>query len=916
MEEANTERAARVVGREQELGELEALLEDPSRHTLVLVGEPGIGKTTLWDAGVEAARERGLRVLSARPSSAEARASFAALTDFFDGIDSEALATLPETQLRALEVALLRAEPARAPPEPHKIAVALLNALRVLAADAPLLVAVDDVQWLDPPSADALMFAARRLEDEEIGFLLATRPAGGTSSLERALERTRPERLEVAPLSLGATRRLLSERLGLTLPRHVLRGVFDACSGNPLFALELGRALVESGLPAIGEDIPVPDTVEDLLGVHVAQLSRPTRRLLLAVALSADPRVSELEAFSDPVAVEDAVEAGVLVVDRDRVRAAHPLLAAAARKRSRANERRQLHLALAKVVADEELRALHHALATQHPDAKLAEAVSAAAAKASARGSVRDAVALAEHALRLTPLGADERSDRVLELAGYLDVAGEPQRLSDLLVPELDSLPGGAARARAELLLFECAVTDDEAHQRLERALVESEGDAELRSDVLARMSIYATTVDAERIRDAEAWAMEALSLSGQAGPDAERLALTALAWARSLAGRSIDDVCERFHAVSDTAFHIAGSPERAAACRLIARGELNDARTSLADLLQLANERGEGWSSVVLRRHLCELELRAGEWKTASRLLDEWAESPDRDLMGSGTYERLRAHHAMGVGLPDDAKQWAASGVAEAEVTGARWHLLVAVRVRGAAALVAHEPALAAESLRAVWQHLVREGVEDPGAIPLAPDLVEALVELGELDEARAVVDRVSELAERQDHPWGLATAKRCDGLIRLAGQTYDEEAAEALAEAATDYEKLGLRFDAARSLLGLGRAQRRLRKWGAARQTLEQATAAFDKLGSHGWAEEARSELARVGARRPAPTGELTKTERRVVELAAEGHSNKEIAHALFVTVPTVEGHLSRAYAKLGVHSRGQLAARLADM
>ena len=771
MEEATKERAARVVGRESELAELYEFVAASPRRCLVLVGEPGIGKTTLWEAGVAAARERGLRVLSARPSGAEAKASFAALTDLFDGIDSEELADLPLPQLRALEVALLRAEPARAPPEPHAITVGLLNALRALAAEAALLVAIDDVQWLDPPSADALVFAARRLQAEEVGFFLATRSAD-PSPLERALERTRPERLEVAPLSLGATRRLVSDRLGLALPRHVLRGLFDSSSGNPFFALELARALVERGLPETGEDIPVPDAVEDLLGVHVARLPRPTRRLLLAVALSADPRVSELEAFADPSAVEDAVEAGVLIVDRDRVRAAHPLLAAAARKRSRASERRQLHLALAGVVADEELRALHLALATQHPDAELANAVAAAAARASARGAAQDAVALAEHALRLTPSGADARSDRVLALAGYLDVAGEPHRLTDLLTPELDSLPR-EARVRAQLLLFECTVTDDEAHQRLEQALVDSESDAALRSDVLARMSIYATTIDAERVREAEAWAEEALSLSRDAGPDAERLALTALAWARSITGRPVDDLCKRFHAASDAAFHIADSPDRAAACRLISRGEVQEARTLLTEMLRLAGERGEPWSTVVLRRHLCEAAVRAGDWETASRLLDEWDESPDRDLMGSGSYERLRAGLAIGLGSPEDAQRWAAAAVPAAEATGARWHLLVALRTRGSAALAAHEPAHAIDSLLAVWEHTQREGLDDLAVGQVGLDLVQALVEVDRLDDARGVADRLQELAERQGHPWGLASAKRCDAVLRLASRS-----------------------------------------------------------------------------------------------------------------------------------------------
>ena len=201
----------------------------------------------------------------------------------------EELGGLPVPQLRALQVALLRSEPAGVSAEPHAIAVGFLNALRALAAGAPLLVAVDDVQWLDSPSAEVLDFAARRLEGDEIRFLLARRP-GSPSALERSLERRRLERLEVGPLSLGAMRRLLRERLGLSMGRQLLRRIVDATQGNPLFALELGRTLADGRLPAVGEEIPVPDAVEDLLGTRVARLPEAVRRLLLAVALSGDLR--------------------------------------------------------------------------------------------------------------------------------------------------------------------------------------------------------------------------------------------------------------------------------------------------------------------------------------------------------------------------------------------------------------------------------------------------------------------------------------------------------------------------------------------------------------------------------------------------------------------------------------------------
>jgi DNA-binding NarL/FixJ family response regulator len=904
-----------VVGRESEFAVLrEFLTGDSPAGALVLTGGPGIGKSTLWEAGLAHARERGWRVLSARPSSAEAQLSFGALIDLCHGLDGQALTGLPAPQRVALEVALLRAQPARLAPEPHAIGLGWLNALRALADDERVLVAVDDVQWLDPPSADALAFAARRLDGEAVGFLLARRP-GRRSALERALERGALGRLEVGPLTLGATRRVLSERLGLSLSRQLLRRIVEATQGNPLFALEVGRALAERGPLEIGEDIPLPGAVEEMLGTRVARLPVPLRRLLLAVALSADLRTGELEAIAEPGALDDAVDAGLLLVEGSRVRASHPLLAAAAKKRARRRERRELHLALAGTVADEELRALHLALATDRPDEELAGTVAAAAAGASARGARQEAVQLAEHALRLTPPEGEERSERLFALAGYLETAGEPQRLTDLLAPEIDSLPAGAARARGWLLLSSGAgISDGDDYDRhLELALAECHDVPHVKAQVLSMKAENAAVGGVSRIRQSEAWAHEALVASRGAGPDVERIALYALAWVLALTGRPIDHLCERSRAAADGSSHIAGAPERVAGQRLVWRGEVTEARVTLTRFLALADERGEPISYALQRLHLCELELRAGEWDAAARLLDEWAESSERELLFRPMYERCQALLAAGRGLPGDAERWATQAIARAEVTGCRWDLLEALRARGIAELLAHDAGRAAESLRTVWDRTQREGIDEPGVFPAAPELVEALAELGEVEEAVAVTSRLTELAEQQEHPWGRATAKRCAAVVALASGGYDEDAADALAQAAADYQRLGLRFDHARSLLSLGRAQRRVKKWGAARESLEGAVAAFVEQGSPGWAEQARSDLDRVGARRPAPSGELTPAELRVAQLAADGLANKEIARTLHVTVHTVELHLSHAYAKLGIRSRTQLATRL---
>jgi AAA ATPase-like protein len=257
---------AAVIGREQERAAVDRFLADAaSAPALVLSGEAGIGKTTLWEAGIATARERGLRVLAARPASAEIQLSFVALGDLLYGVEAEALGQLPSPQRHALEVAMLRAEPEGAPPEPRAIALALHGALDALAASAPVVVAIDDAQWLDPQSAAALVFAARRLTEEPVRFLIARRD-DAPSPVEAAFAPDRVARIELGALSLGATRRLLGERLGLTLPRRVLRRVLEAAHGNPFVALELGRGLAERGVPEIGEELVLPESVEEVVG--------------------------------------------------------------------------------------------------------------------------------------------------------------------------------------------------------------------------------------------------------------------------------------------------------------------------------------------------------------------------------------------------------------------------------------------------------------------------------------------------------------------------------------------------------------------------------------------------------------------------------------------------------------------------
>jgi ATP/maltotriose-dependent transcriptional regulator MalT len=375
--------------------------------------------------------------------------------------------------------------------------------------------------------------------------------------------------------------------------------------------------------------------------------------------------------------------------------------------------------------------------------------------------------------------------------------------------------------------------------------------------------------------------------------------------------GRPVEDLLERSGELSSTALSLyESSVERPAGVRLAFRGELPRAREVFRRLMASAEDRGESRSGLLFIIQLGEVELRAGDTSEVRRLMEEWDQWSALEPEAWVPRARLEAVLAALRGDPGRATELATRVLGTSAEYG--WDWLEARRAIGLAALLERDPDRAIASLGAVWEHTVREGVEDPGAFPVAGDLVEALAESGRLEEAGEVLARLDRLACEQRHPWGLATLKRSRAAVKLANGS-DDRAAGQLAAAAADYRGLGLCFDSARTLLFLGRVQRRSKKQAAARDSLEQARSAFERLGCHGWAELAAAELARVSGRARAAGGGLTPSEQRVVELVAGGLSNKEVAAQLFVTVKTVEVHLSNAYAKLGIRSRTQLARRL---
>ena len=909
----DAERAGRnaepeAVGRETELEAVAAFVSDHAAGAcaLALVGEAGIGKTTVWDAAVAAARRGGaLSVLAARAFGEEAQLGFGGLADLLSAVEPRFIESLPGPQRRALEVALLLRDVDEAT-DPRALPAAVLRVLHAVASARPLLVAIDDIARLDAASADALAFAARRLASAPVRFLFTRRaPAEHATALERAL---RAETLLVPPLSYGAVARIWRLRLGITLARPLGHRLYEAAGGNPLFALELARTVhARGGALGPGEPVPLPAGVEAALSDRLATITPPMREALLAVQLAGAVRPGDLASAVPAGALEAAVEADLLRRDGERVRLSHPLLGAAAAARSSAGERRAMHGRLALAGADEERRAYHVAMATAEPDAAAARTVSSAAARAMQRGAIADAAELGEHALRLTAPASPERFARLLAAAEYQNAAGNLGRVTELLAPALEAMPAGAERVRALILLADGSTrTMDECLGYLDRALAESEGYPLLRSRVLAQLTLVNATGRVSQIARSLEQAEEALRLAIDGGdPADQRYPLTYVLWLRSLRGLPDRGELSRSQASAHT-LPLAHSLERPRGVNLMWRGELSAARSIFTRMLELADDRGAVEAHFVFRLQLIELELRAGNWGTVEAMLEEWAHQSYDAIGGEPAFLRCSALLAVGRGDASEARRLAGEAIAKATPIDSQWQRLEALRADGIAALLDGDAAAAVASLRALWVHLRSEGVENPGAFPASGDLVEALCANGQLTEAREVATVLEEQARAQSHPWGLVTLARCRGLIALSERA-DPQAATELAEAAAGYERLGMPFDQARTLVPLGTALRRARRRADARATLELAHELFARIGCGSWGSLAVAEMAHIGGRRS--DAGLTPTQQRVAQLVAQGRANKEIAAELVVTVSTVERHLTRIYETLGIASRTEL-------
>jgi DNA-binding CsgD family transcriptional regulator len=911
---------APLVGRAVELERVAAFLDAVSQgpNALFLEGTPGIGKTRLWTEAIRLTRLRGFYVAATRPAETDAELAFAGIGDLLRDRLDHLLGDLPPPQRRALRTALLLEDAESSRPDRHLVGASVLGALRALSRAEPVVVAVDDAQWLDAVSADALAFAFRRVTGEQVGLLATVRigtESRRTDALVTAVREDRRVRHRVGPLSVAGVYELIRTTLAMQLARPVLARVHEVSAGNPFFALELARALGERrATVAPGEPLPVPPRLHDLLFERLRELPADTRELLLVVAALARPTLAILREVAGPRVDEDldsALAAGVVELDGEAIRFTHPLLSSVHYSTAARRARRRIHGRLAASNLTDEERARHLAFASDPPDELVASTLDAAAHSARARGAIATGAELAERAVAFTAPDSPLRAERVRLGAELLHAAGDPGRARTLLEGELPRHQAGDARAQLLLTLGRLFADAVDVRDALETLKAARDTATLPRARAEALTAIAGIAGPLEGYESAVRYAEEAVSAAESSGePMLLSRALTRLA---------------------DRSYMIDGEVRRGLMQRAMAlaneaepKGRDLEAATSYASMLSDAEEYGA--ARQVLER-LCEDAGEAEDAALSAPLcglaqLEFW----------TGHIERGRALAREALALAEQTGRVASEGEAHwilafvegiaGDVAAARAHGERAYELFDAAGLGLRGPRMALGMLEvslanheAAWRYfdpsLERNATEGMGRLRYqVPAAAEALARLGRVDEARALLRPWAARAKRLKRRGALALAARCNGLI-AAAEGELERAEAHLVESVDHAGASAVPLELGRGLLVLGEIQRRRQKKAAARETLERALVVFEEIGAPLWADLARRETARIGGRRSPARGGLSQTERRIVELVATGHTNLEIARLLSLSPKTVEWNLSKIYRKLGVRSRTELAA-----
>lgn len=852
------------MGRDAELAVVDAFLSSvgDSPSALLIEGEPGIGKTTVWKEAVRRAGERGMLVLQSRPGPSETRLTFVGLADFLGSVEDHVLAELPSPQRRGLDVALLRSDPEGPAPEQRVVSTAFLSVVQLLARRSPVVIAADDLQWLDTPSRHVLEFAMRRLASEPVGFLGAVRLEGSTGRMEEWAQRIR-----LQSLNLAALHEILKAELGQTFARPALVRIERLSSGNPFFAIELARAVVEQGSPVRGSaPLPVPSDLTELIAGRLDRLPAISRQALLIASAHPQPTLALL----DREAVARAESAGVVRIDEHgRIFFAHPLLAAAVYASAPAARRREVHRELVELATDTEERARHLALAADGPDEVVAGALADAAETARDRGAPDAAIELLELACELTPADrSQELFERRLELGRYLSEAGDPERAGTVLRDVAERAHSGPVRARALLLLaFRSETTEagEVAIDLCEQALAAAGDDVGLRTEILAAASRMSDFDVARKVSYAQA-ALE-LAKAGRVSRQLRAYALLAFAEAEFFAGRGLAHNAIRRAARFETdlrpstrALHRVHhySDVRPSARLLgilqIYADELDAARTEFEHEREVASDHGDEAQLARTLIRLAVIELRAGRLDLADRHVREAARVLERTgqealrrwlLATKALLDALR-------GSVDEARAAGEQALRLSVAAGALWGIAECHAALGFLDLSLGELASASAHFDRAEEINECIGPAEPRLLRYHADQIETLVGLGELARADALLERLERPGRRAvDAPWTAATGARCRGLL-CSARTESDDALRSLEQALVAHERLPIPFELGRTLLVKGQVHRRRNERRLARDALEQSRAIFGKLGASLWSEKAQSEMGRLGLRK----------------------------------------------------------------